>query len=100
MHKSPYVFPIVGGRKIEHLKGNIEALSIELSDEEIDEIDKAVPFDIGFPLSMLFEMGGEKYNSRMTSKDIVLVKTTANLDLVEKPKAPKPHKQSDVDGTS
>lgn len=24
MHKSPYVFPICGGRKIEHLKGNIE----------------------------------------------------------------------------
>lgn len=24
MHKSPYVFPICGGRKVEHLKGNIE----------------------------------------------------------------------------
>lgn len=27
MHKTPNVFPIVGGRRIEHLKGNIEALS-------------------------------------------------------------------------
>ncbi|KAL8715765.1 MAG: hypothetical protein Q9220_000432 [cf. Caloplaca sp. 1 TL-2023] len=95
MHKSPYVFPICGGRKIEHLKGNIEALSIELTDEEIDEIDKAVPFDIGFPLSMLFEMGGEKYNTRMTTKDILLVNTTANLDPVQKFKAPKPRKEEE-----
>ncbi|PBK99004.1 hypothetical protein ARMGADRAFT_1124135 [Armillaria gallica] len=24
--KTPYVFPIIGGRKVEHLKANIEAL--------------------------------------------------------------------------
>ena len=61
MHKSPYVFPIVGGRKIEHLKANIEALGVELSDEEIDEIEAAAPFQVGFPLSMIFEYfsGGE-----------------------------------------
>lgn len=53
MHKAPYVFPIVGGRKIEHLKGNIEALGLELSPEDIDEIEGAAEFDIGFPLSFL-----------------------------------------------
>jgi aryl-alcohol dehydrogenase-like predicted oxidoreductase len=53
MHKTPYVFPIVGGRKVEHLKGNIEALSLELSKEDIKEIEGAAPFDIGFPLTML-----------------------------------------------
>jgi aryl-alcohol dehydrogenase-like predicted oxidoreductase len=37
MQKTPYVFPIVGGRKIDHLKGNIEGLSLHLSDEEIME---------------------------------------------------------------
>lgn len=93
MHKSPYVFPIVGGRKIEHLKGNIEALKIELTDEEVDEIDKAVPFDIGFPMNMLFEMGGEKYNSRMTTKDILLVQTNTNIDTVQRAKSPAPHKE-------
>lgn len=51
MHKAPCVFPIVGGRKIDHLKGNIEALKIDLSTEEIDEIDGAVEFDLGFPWS-------------------------------------------------
>ena len=53
MHKTPYVFPIVGGRKIEHLEGNIAALSLELSQEEIEEIEGAVPFDIGYPMNFL-----------------------------------------------
>jgi len=53
MQKTPYVFPIVGGRKIEHLKGNIEALNLELTKEEIDEIEGATPFDLGFPLNMI-----------------------------------------------
>lgn len=56
-HKTPYVFPIVGGRKVEHLKGNIEALEVNLTPEEIDEIDAAVPFDIGFPHNFLFAGG-------------------------------------------
>ena len=49
MHKAPYVFPIVGGRKVSHLKGNIEALGIELSDEEMAEIENAIDFQYGFP---------------------------------------------------
>ena len=49
--KAPYVFPIVGGRKIEHLKGNIEALSVKLEKEDYEEIEKAWPFDVGFPNS-------------------------------------------------
>jgi aryl-alcohol dehydrogenase-like predicted oxidoreductase len=93
MHKSPYVFPIVGGRKVEHLKGNIEGLAVELSDEEIDEIEEAAPFKVGFPLSMLFEFGGGKYNSRMSFKDIFLLKPAGHFDAVEKAKAPRPHKE-------
>ncbi|KAI9324042.1 NADP-dependent oxidoreductase domain-containing protein [Zopfochytrium polystomum] len=42
------VFSIVGGRKVEHLKGNIAALSLELTEENIAEIEDAAPFDIGF----------------------------------------------------
>lgn len=53
MHKTPYVFPIVGGRKIEHLKGNIEALRVNLTEEDMKEIEGALPFDIGFPQSMV-----------------------------------------------
>ncbi|KAI0289339.1 Aldo/keto reductase [Russula brevipes] len=49
LHKTPYVFPIVGGRKVEHLKQNIQALDISLSPEQIHRIDGAKPFDVGFP---------------------------------------------------
>ena len=92
MHKAPYVFPIVGGRKVEHLKGNIEALRVELTEAEIDEIEGAIPFDIGFPLTMMFEHTGGKYNNRMTSKDVVLLKSATVLDDVEKSRPIKPHK--------
>lgn len=86
MHKAPYVYPIVGGRKIEHLKGNIEALAIELTEEEIDEIEDAEPLDVGFPMSMMFGYGGAKYRSRMTSSDITLLNSNTRLESVPKPK--------------
>lgn len=92
MHKAPYVFPIIGGRKIEHLKSNIEGLAVELSDDDIDEIENAAPFDIGFPLSFVFGYGGQKYNSRMSTSDIPFRKTAGYLDVVQKSKPPKPHK--------
>jgi len=53
MHKSPYVFPIAGGRKVEHLRGNIEALGLKLTEADMEEIENAYPFDIGFPLNFL-----------------------------------------------
>lgn len=92
-NKSPYVFPIVGGRKIEHLKSNIEALSIELTDEEIHEIDAAVPFEHGYPLNFIFEYGGgPKYDMRMGAGDIHYLRSTGALDTVPRSKPPKPHK--------
>ncbi|KAL1938976.1 hypothetical protein VTO73DRAFT_11129 [Trametes versicolor] len=53
LQKTPYVFPIVGGRKVEHLHANIAALSVALDPEHIKEIEGAVPFDVGFPVSMI-----------------------------------------------
>jgi aryl-alcohol dehydrogenase-like predicted oxidoreductase len=49
MHKTPYVFPIIGGRKVEHLSANLEALDISLSDEQIKFLEAVEPFDLGFP---------------------------------------------------
>lgn len=49
MQKVPYVFPIIGGRKVEHLHANIEALDISLSPEQIEFLENVVPFDKGFP---------------------------------------------------
>lgn len=51
MHKVPFVFPIIGGRKVEHLYENIEALEISLTDEQVKELESATPFDAGFPTS-------------------------------------------------
>lgn len=49
MSKYPYVYPIVGGRKVEHLKGNVTALEVHLTPEQVADIENALPFDYGQP---------------------------------------------------
>ncbi|KAL5115090.1 hypothetical protein ACEQ8H_007005 [Pleosporales sp. CAS-2024a] len=88
--KYPYVYPIVGGRKMDHLKGNIEALGIELSDDEVNEIDSATDFDVGFPMNFLFASAG-KYNNNLTSSHVGLLAFAGNLEVPEHLKGPKPH---------
>jgi len=83
MQKTPYVFPIVGGRKIGHLKGNIEALSLELSEEDIKEIEGAVPFDIGFPMNAF----GDRPEA------LWLMNMAGRFDYVQSSKALPPHKR-------
>lgn len=83
MHKAPYVFPIVGGRKVEHLKGNIGALGVELTQEEIDDIDDSEPFDVGFPQSFLFP--GKPYRTHYTSNDLPLLVSNTPLESTPKP---------------
>ncbi|KAF9012089.1 arylalcohol dehydrogenase [Hymenopellis radicata] len=65
MHKTTNVFPIIGGRKVEHLKDNIEALDISLSPEQIKYLDGINPFDPGFPTTMIGD--GTDYNRFMSS---------------------------------
>ena len=91
MHKTTPVFPIVGGRKIEHLKGNIEALSIKLSAEDLEEIDDAYPFDHGFPLNFLF-MGMKTPSAK--GSDVFLTKMATHLDVAERPKPIEPRKEA------
>jgi uncharacterized protein YebE (UPF0316 family) len=93
MQRYPYVYPIVGGRRTEHLKSNIETLSLKLSDQEIDEIENVATFDVGFPMNMLFGMQNikAKHNSGYTSGDIDLVKMAFYLDIPEKKLLIRPH---------
>ena len=49
LQKAPYVFPMFGGRKIEQLQANLEALDIALSEEQIKYLESVLPFDPGFP---------------------------------------------------
>eukprot|EP00026_Physarum_polycephalum_P010475 Phypoly_transcript_10639.p1 GENE.Phypoly_transcript_10639~~Phypoly_transcript_10639.p1 ORF type:complete len:417 (+),score=85.80 Phypoly_transcript_10639:80-1252(+) len=52
--KTPYVFPILGARKVEQIKGNIEALeNVSLTPEEVKELEDASPLDLGFPHDMI-----------------------------------------------
>ncbi|TFK36185.1 NADP-dependent oxidoreductase domain-containing protein [Crucibulum laeve] len=53
MQKVPFVFPIIGGRKIEHLLANVEALDIRITPEQIKFLESVLPFDTGFPSTMI-----------------------------------------------
>ncbi|RAH79136.1 aryl-alcohol dehydrogenase [Aspergillus japonicus CBS 114.51] len=56
--KYPNVFPVVGGRKVEHLRDNIQALEVRLSDEQIRFLEGVKPLELGFPQNMLGEEPG------------------------------------------
>ncbi|KAJ3495708.1 hypothetical protein NLG97_g3203 [Lecanicillium saksenae] len=90
MHKAPYVFPVLGGRKIEHVRANIDALSVELSPEDMKEIEAAVPFDLGFPNNFLW--GKEAPAAQGNVKFAVL---GGNYDHVEDAKPITPAKAAE-----
>jgi len=87
MQKTPYVFPIVGGRKIEHLKGNIAGLSVDLSETDMKDIEEANSFDIGFPMNFLGGPGGVK-----DPNDVWLMAMSGKQQHVQAPQAIKPVK--------
>ncbi|OQD63410.1 hypothetical protein PENPOL_c009G00870 [Penicillium polonicum] len=43
------VFPLIGGHKVEHLEGNIQALSLKLTQAQIEHLESVKPFNPGFP---------------------------------------------------
>lgn len=47
------MFPIIGGRKVEHLHSNLEALEISLSKEQMNYLDDLKAFDKGYPSDAL-----------------------------------------------
>ncbi len=81
MHKQAFVFPIVGGRTVEHLKSNIEALGLMLTQEDLEEIEAAEPFDRGFPHDLV---GQPTHRSgAMTGDAVVLTKHFGHFDFVQ-----------------
>ncbi|KPI37490.1 putative aryl-alcohol dehydrogenase AAD14 [Cyphellophora attinorum] len=83
MAKTPNVFPIVGGRKVEHLKDNIQALSIKLTTEQIKKLEDASPWTPGFPQNFIGEDPGVVgiQNAGM------LLKGASQMAYVQKPRA-------------
>ncbi|CEJ88025.1 hypothetical protein VHEMI04586 [[Torrubiella] hemipterigena] len=90
LHKAPYVFPIVGVRDMVHIQGCIDALSIELTEEDVQEIEAAIPFDLGFPHSMLWGQSVPKAPQQMWFTSL-----SGEFDNVEPPKAIKPASKKD-----
>lgn len=81
MSKAPYVFPMVGGRKIEHLKDNIQSLKIRLTPEQIAYLESVKPFDVGFPNNFLGE------DPHVTGKTGGILVGNASLSWVKAPAA-------------
>ncbi|KAK9390168.1 NADP-dependent oxidoreductase domain-containing protein [Lipomyces mesembrius] len=71
--KAPNVFPLVGGRKVEHLQDNIQALKIKLTTEQIEYLESVKPFDVGFPKTFIGE------DPKMTGKAAGLLAASAPL---------------------
>jgi len=82
--KTPYVFPIVGGRKVEQLHDNIQALKIALTDEQIKYLESVKPFDLGFPHNMI---GADSHE---TGKSSFFLASTAQMSWVCNSKAIHP----------
>lgn len=85
MHKVPYVFPIVGGRKVSHLRSNVAALSVVLSDDEMSKIDTAYNFEVGFPHNV---NSGDKLPRG--PGDLFLTQIRGSFDFVEAQKPISP----------
>lgn len=93
--KAPYVFPLVGQRKISHLAGSIAGLSVTLTTAEIEKIESSYLFDHGFPHTFLsgslFENTTESRQIR-GPQDVWLTRaqTTTKYDWVQAPEALRP----------
>lgn len=59
MAKATNVFPLVVGRKLEHLEDNIKALSLRLTAEQIAYLESVQEFDAGFPNTFIGADGKE-----------------------------------------
>jgi len=84
LHKQPYVFPIIGGKKVSHLKENIKALTIHLTQSQIECLESAVKFEIGWPLDILG--GNPAYTNDGRTRNFV----HNNTSKVQWVKAPQP----------
>lgn len=81
LNRHPHVFPIVGGRKVEHLQDNIKALSIKLTDKQIEYLESVKPLDVGFPNNLIGEDPHEM------GKSTSILAASAPLAWVRNPRA-------------
>lgn len=53
MSRYPWVHPLTGRLKIEHLQQSIEALSIRLTPQQVEFLNSVTPFEPGFPHNLI-----------------------------------------------
>jgi aryl-alcohol dehydrogenase-like predicted oxidoreductase len=93
LQKTPYVFPIVGQRKVSHLEDSIAGLSVTLSEDDIKDIEGAYEFDYGFPHTFLSGsmFDGSTPRQVQSPGDIWLMNLAGTFDWVDQPKAIRPY---------
>ncbi len=85
LQKAPYVFAIVGGRKVDHIMGSVGALGVKLTKEEMEEVESAYAFDYGFPHSFLSGTMFDNSKSKTATHpaEVWLNKSFGEMDWVE-----------------
>ncbi|OJJ98575.1 hypothetical protein ASPACDRAFT_122437 [Aspergillus aculeatus ATCC 16872] len=88
IHKAPYVFPIVGARKVDHLQGSINGLRVQLSEQEVEHIESAYEFDHGFPHTFLSGTMFDHSRPRTAyhAKDVSMNAQFGPMDWVDSPR--------------
>jgi len=81
LSQTPNVFPIVGGRKVEHLMDNIQALKLKLSDKQVEKLQAVAPQTPEFPMNFIGQ------DPHITGQPSFLVNSTARMAYVQAPKA-------------
>jgi aryl-alcohol dehydrogenase-like predicted oxidoreductase len=81
MSKAPNVFPIVGGRKVEHLKDNIQALKIKLTNKQIEYLESIMPQTPEFPNNFIGE------DPHVSGQPGMILRASAQFSFVQAPKA-------------
>ena len=83
--KAPYIFPIIGCRKIEHLQGSIDGLEVHLTAGDLVDVEEGYEFDHGFPHTFLsgtmFDHSKPKHATG--PDDVWLTKPLGTFDWVE-----------------
>jgi hypothetical protein len=72
---------MVGARTVEHVKAFEDSLKINMSQEELDFIDAAIPFNPLFPMTFLYTFGGDReYSVALTPADNFQYRMAAFID--------------------
>lgn len=81
------MFPLIGGRKVEHLKANVEALGLELAPEDIAEIEAAYDFEPGYPHTLITASGYPAAGPQ----DVHILESMGHYDYVAPQKPIRPY---------